>query len=372
MQVFTKFLTETLADEVKREPRSKAAQDAKRLGLTYMGFGRYADRKGKVTFIVHNNRLVPFKTRDELYSMETKAYDIEDDAYGIKTDASIETDPKKKMALKKKADDAKRKADEVRRKADEIGKIVNQRERIDQNIMIKKFDDIDKTDRQLKKFYHSQVFSDDEVKAIREYTADMFKPVNQYLYNGFSEGTTGTEAQKIKATIAGLDSAFDQTEIPFDYSTYTGLSDRYKPENFKVGETYVFRGYVSTSLSHDLALTEFSRGQPDKRKGKKSGGSEIRVMLQIDLKKGQKGIYISGEARGNHKVGEKFKTFTKTVQTTYDEVSATSNEKETLLPRGSHIKVISGPHYIDLNAFDRDSDPGETQIVLFHCEVVDE
>lgn len=359
MQSFTKFLTETLADEVKREPRSQAAIDAKRLGLKYLGFGRYADRKGQVKFLVHNNRLVPFKSRDELYDMESKAYDIEDDAYGTE-------DPKKKKLIKQKAD-------EVRRKADEIGKVVNQRERIDQNTMLKKYDDIEKTDRQLKKFYHSQVFSDNEVEAIRAYTADMFGPINRYLYSGFEEGTTGTQAQKIKATIADLDSAFDQTEIPFDYSTYTGLSDRYKPENFKVGESYIFRGYVSTSLSHDTALTEFSTGQPDKRKGKKSGGSEVRVMLQIDLRKGQKGIYVSGEARGNHKMGERKSVYgDTTTPVDYDETSATSNEKETLLPRGSSIKIISGPHYVDLNALDRDSDPGQTQIALFHCELDDE
>jgi ADP-ribosyltransferase exoenzyme len=349
---FTSYLTETLADEVKKEPRSNAAKDAKRLGLRYMGFGRYADRKGKITFLVHNNKLVPFKSRDELYGMESQAYDVEDDAYGM-------NDPLKKKATLQKAQ-------ELQRKTNELGKVLNQRERIDRNVLDKKHDQVEKTHRQLKAFYQSQVFSDNELQAIRGYTADMHNPINQYLYKGFDEGTTGTDAAKVKAAIADLDSAFDQTEIPFDYSTYTGLSSRYKPENFKVGGTYVFRGYVSTSLDHDIAVTEFSGGQADKRKGKKGGGGEVRVVLQIDLKKGQRGIYLDGEAKGDHKNNKegKFQSF---------EVSSTGGEKETLLPRGSHIKVISGPHHIDINALSPgDSDPGDSQIVLFHCEVIDE
>ena len=52
MKNFDEFLTENLVGHVKSEPKSKAAHQAKKLGLKYFGFGRYGDHEGKVSYVV--------------------------------------------------------------------------------------------------------------------------------------------------------------------------------------------------------------------------------------------------------------------------------------------------------------------------------
>jgi hypothetical protein len=57
----TKKLNEDL-NKLKQEPSEKASAHAKKLGLNYVGFGRYEDGKtNQVTHIVQNDKLVPFK-----------------------------------------------------------------------------------------------------------------------------------------------------------------------------------------------------------------------------------------------------------------------------------------------------------------------
>ena len=42
------------------EPQSNSSSEAKKMGLTYVGFGRYTDNTGQVTHIVQNDKLIPF------------------------------------------------------------------------------------------------------------------------------------------------------------------------------------------------------------------------------------------------------------------------------------------------------------------------
>jgi hypothetical protein len=53
-----------------------------------------------------------------------------------------------------------------------------------------------------------------------------------------------------------------------------------------------------------------------------------------------------------------------------DAVSDNSGERETLLPRGSKVKILTGPHVLDSNLF---TDAyGTTTIALFHCQLVED
>lgn len=44
---------------------SQASQEAHRRGLSYIGFGRYADRSGNVKYVVQGGRLVPFTEKQK-------------------------------------------------------------------------------------------------------------------------------------------------------------------------------------------------------------------------------------------------------------------------------------------------------------------
>lgn len=327
MLKFSDHLAESLASEVKREPKSNAASQAKKLGLKYMGFGRYSGKDGKVSYIVHNNKLVPFKGADVIQKDFAKAKAEKEKP---KTPASSSTKNSKTKKTPPKPDPMK--------EVDQAAAILQQRQTYDQNVLKRKEQEQERLHRQLSAYAKTQVFSDDETSAIGQYLTTASTAVNRYLYKGHDEGTDATTAAGIENIIASMDSAMSQSQIPFDYSTYSGLSNRYKPEDFKLGEIYVFRGYVSSSLSHKTAIEGFSAVPATTgTKPKKASSAGSKVLLQIDLQKNQKGIYAEGD------------------------------EKETILPRGTKLKVVSGPHTIDGEVLGT----GDASVILFQCKVVD-
>jgi len=328
---FKDHLTESLASEVKREPSTDAATQAKKLGLKYMGFGRYSGKDGKVSYIVHNDKLTPYKGADVLQKDFAKA----------KAEKEKPKAPaaKAKPSKGKPAKKAPPKPDPMKAVEDGTA-MLQQRQTSDQDVMKKKEQEQEKTHRQLSAYSKTQVFSDEETNAIGQYLTISAADVNRYLYKGHDEGTDSTTAGNIENIINNMDSAMAQSQIPFDYSSYTGLSARYKPEDFKLGQTYVFRGYVSTSLSHKTAIEGFSATSATAVKGikpKKAAGAGQKVVLQIDHKKGQRGIYTE------------------------------SDEKETILPRGTTLKVVSGPHTIDGEVLGT----GGSSVILFQCKTFD-
>jgi hypothetical protein len=304
---FNDFLEESLALQAKSEPKSAAASEARRMGLTYMGFGRYADRKGKLAYIVHDDRLVPYKSEDDIDDMYYKSY-----ASGSKVSDKTET---------------------IRKEADFHQKVSIKRSTEDRKIIKQLNADVKAVDRQLFKFYKPGLFDSNEIDAIRNYTADGYQAVNRYLYKGHDDNATPEDDAYLANMINSLDSAFEETQAPFDYTVYSGLSSRYSANKFQVGGEYIFRGYVSTSLDFGTAIGLFSD----------VGETEQSIVLQIEIAKGQKSIYL-------------------------DAISDNSGENETLLPRGSKIKVVSGPHVMDASLF---TDAYDTKtIALFHCTLV--
>lgn len=303
MKKFGEYLEESLAAEIKSEPKTAASRQASKMGLTYVGFGRYADNKGRVAYIVDNERLVPFKGQQEI----NKVYDK----------ADMTNDPKK--------------SNELWKQADTQAKITNKRYKEDQKVLKQKDKDVIQVAKQLGSFYKPEMFDDNELEAIEAYTGDAFADINRYLYKGHDEGVDADTSDGIGRIIDTLDSAFEDTKAPFPFTVYSGLSGRYRAEKIKLGQEYIFRGYLSTSLSHDVAISGFT-------------DSREPVVLQIEVKKGQKAIYVDG-------------------------ISSVDGELETLLPRGSKVKVISGPHRLPKSIISQDAEE-EDSINLFHCQLV--
>ena len=303
MKKFGEYLEESLAAEIKAEPKTMAAKQARKMGLTYVGFGRYADNKGRVAYTVDNDRLVPFKGMSDISKMYDKAESINDDG-------------KYKEAIKQ---------------VDQLVKQSDKRSREDQKILRQKDKDVVKVAKQLASFYKPEMFDDAELEAIQDYTGDAFADINRYLYKGHDEGVDANTADSIGRMVDALDSAFDETQAPFPFTVYSGLSGRYRAEKIKPGQEYVFRGYLSTSLSHDVAISGFT-------------DSAEPVVLQIEVNKGHKAIYV-------------------------DNLSSVDGELETILPRGSKVKVISGPHPLPWNIINGDSDD-QSAIKLFHCTLI--
>ena len=307
---YDQFINESLAAEVKSEPKTNASREARSLGLTYMGFGRYADSKGQITYIVDNDRLVPYKGREEVQAMYSKSLSP---SQGFATFAEPKND-----------------------KVSFYANSLNMREKEDAKITSVKEKEALKINKELYNFYNAGMFDDSELNAIGYYTADGYQYINKFLYMGHTPDMSDDEAGQLEDYVSNIDSAFESTEAPFDYTVYTGLSPRYKPEKIKSGADYIFRGYISTSLSYNTAISSFTEGE--------GITNNSPVVLQIEIKKGQKSIYT-------------------------DAISSNPGEMETLLPRGSKVNVISGPHLIDATVV---SNRSSGSVYLFHCQLVED
>lgn len=297
-------LLETLAHEVRKSVQSKSAtaREAKRLGLVYMGFGRYGDKEGNVKYLVDKDRLVPFKAHEKVL-----------DAYN---------------------NEKVKKTEETKKKPSVVSDIsVSKRIAVqDRAIDKQKSLEVEKEHNILLKSLNPKIYDENEMAAIQSYTQDENGDINNYLTAGFPEGTTAEQANMMYDTLTGIDNAFEKSEIPIPISVYTGLSDRYNFEDFDKDNEYVFKGYISSSLNYKEASENYSSEKKDVPK----------IVLQIDLDAGQKGIYVAP-------------------------MSGDKDSKELLLPRGTVIKVQSGPHFIDGQSIQ--ATKGPEKIALFHCIV---
>lgn len=319
MKKFGEYLTETLADEVKSEPTSAAAQEARKMGLTYLGYGRYADSSGQVAYTVDKDRLVPFKKKTEIHGMYQKAQ-------------TMPAPTPSKNGEKPSID----KAQELTTQADQFHNTLKKRTKEDQKINSAKYKEAQKVNKALSSFYKPELFDDEERAAIQFYTSEGYDQVNRFLYKGHDDGVSPEDATAIEDTVNVLDSAFEGTQAPFGYTVYTGLSGRYDPAKILPGETYVFRGYLSTSLDYNTAVSGFT------------DLSDKSVVLQVEVQKGQKAIHLNNITDN------------------------TGDEMETLLPRGSRIKVVSGPHQLSAMSLDADLYSDDFAVNLFHCVLVED
>jgi hypothetical protein len=195
------FFSEDLTS-ASSEPTSPAAAQAKRLGLAYVGFGRYEDPKTRqVTYIVQNDRLVPFSK-----AVRTNSY--------------------------------------AQSSTNDIGNFVKSLKPATQQ-----------THGELSANYPPEKYSEDELDAIKFFTENG-PQVNQSL----AALPAGIEAQDIQPTgpgdntpqvIASLDNALNKSKTPANILTYSALPGDMQ---IKPGDAFSFKGYRSTSIDLGAVL----------------------------------------------------------------------------------------------------------------------
>jgi len=340
-------LNENLVKLVTKQPGSKtpAARLAKTMGLQYMGFGRYADKTGKIKYTVDKQgNLIPFKNGAEIDSLYRQYSDSKwSDLERYEHDISAGEKEKNEAKLEKKRE----KVRELKGQIDQAQKQYSQRRREDRKIMFFKQKEEKQLDKALRDFYKKELFSDDEISALHDYVGWTYEQMNSYLYRGHEPQDHNLPRHKeimshLHKSMVDLDGAFENTAAPFDFPTYAGLGKSVSMENLKAGQKYLFRGYLSTSIAHGVPIDSFSYEHGDVG-GKKE---PYKILLQIDIKRGDPGIYV-----GN---------------------LINTREKEFLLPRGTTIEIVSGPHPFSEDAVTTlDYYQGEdTRIMLYHCRIV--
>lgn len=236
MKRFGDFLSEDLGGALI-EPQSASAEQAKKLGLVYVGFGRYEDpQTQQVTHIVQNDRLVPFNK-------------------------AIKTNKFKKES------------------GDDYGSYVkNLRPEVEEHHM------------DLGEYYVPENYDERELAAIESYTGETYLDINEKL-NSLPAGVPANQIQAdyvgddLPSTIEALDSALNKVSAPKDFLAYVSLNESYNPADFKPGQTFRFKGYRSTTIDPGIALNFATRTNQATR-------SKQTVMLQILVKKGSKGMYV--------------------------------------------------------------------------------
>lgn len=286
---FNTYITESLVGEIS--PRNntdmpnKTSEEAKKLGLKYIGFGRYED-KSKQIYVVQAGKLVPLSD-----DVESK-------------DFIATTNDKKKIEYFKK----------------NLGLVVQ-------------------TGNELNAYYSQANYDDSEKMAL-----DFFKKnpdiVNRYLYRGFDQNSVNA-SDDISNCIIGLDSMFQESGAPKDFKVYFGLTPNYNYKNVLVGSKYIFKGYLSTSLDHNI-IVDSMLGVIGGVETSDKDSQETMVLLEIDITEGQQSIYAGGD----------------------------NAEFEVLFPRGTRILVQDGPHMLDSSYIvDREN---SINLAVFKCVIIDQ
>jgi hypothetical protein len=237
MKKFRNFLSEDLYGALV-EPQSKASQEASKLSLTYVGFGRYEDpNTQQITHIVQNDRLIPFAkaTKTNTFSKQS---------------------------------------------GDDFGEY-------NKNLM----PEIEQHNKDLSNAYLPETYSDQELDAIENYSSLGYVDINDRLRSL----PAGIPAEQIEPTyqgdpipsqVAALDSALYKSVAPKDFITYAALSGAYSLDSFKSGQILSFKGFRSTTLNPSVALNLSNSYNQD-------SGRKTSFLLQIHVKKGSNGMYVN-------------------------------------------------------------------------------
>lgn len=287
LKKFNQYINEDLGGALA-EPSSNAAAEAKRLGLQYVGFGRYEDPKTQqITHIVQNERLVPFNK-----AMKSNSF---------------------KAASK-----------------DDYGNYTKQF-----------MPDIEQHQNFMTDYYKPEYYDENELSAVEQYTGTDYMDINQKLY----ELPTGIKADQIQPEydgdpipqqVAALDSALNKLKTKNEFLVYVGLGTEYDITNFTPGKSFKFKGFRSTTINPNIALNYNSRVN-------KTASRQQTVMLQIKVPKGSKGMFV-------------------------EDYSANPGESEFLLPRGSKVKIVSGPNkLVGSNAYTGSSG---LEVLYYDCVLV--
>lgn len=213
-----------------REPSSEAAVEAKRLGLVYVGFGRYEDPNTRqVTHIVQNDRLVPF-------------------AKAVRTN------------------------DYKQNSADDLGKLA-------QALAPQKA----ALDGVLTQQYSPENFSNEELDVIKQFTDGGYQEINSKL-NALPANIMTTQivpdydGDAIPDQIKLLDDAVSRVKTPVEMNLYASIN-----ENLELtpGTTVRFKGFRSGTIDPSIIMNSAKQG----------GTSSKAMVLQIKVPEGSNGLY---------------------------------------------------------------------------------
>lgn len=304
-----------LADAPHRPQKgSKASTAAKRLGLTYLGFGRYGlkNKDGKI-HVTHHVK------KDQLYPVTNDGWAPKTDKDG-KPVRKIVPVPKEFGSWKEKY--GKRYEKNVQtapRTFDNMGGGYKDREELT-------FDVDKQIGSQQKKIlkYNKEKYSKElgkdlrskQTQAVLDHFLDTTDDVNKHLYTSpdpdrFKHRTTAWKIRKMDALLKR-----PELKSEFDYSVYTGTM-----ANLEKGKKYAFKGFLSTSLSPSAAAEFMTKTKEAKK-----------TMIQIDIKKGQPVLDMNAAMEVAHNA---------------EAANGFEAEQEHLLPRNTHLKVIEGPLHME-------------------------
>lgn len=211
------------------EPSSVAAAQAKKMGLAYVGFGRYVDPKTQqVTYIVQNDELIPFRK-----ALKTSTYRGQ--------------------------------------QSDDIGNFVNALS-----------PDVQVLNDNLVAAYTPANYSETELNALNAFTSQSYADINNML----SQLPAGISSRKIMpqsendqlpGIIASMDAAIKKSRAPADFITYAKVGMDVAG-NIQPGKSFKFKTFRSTTLNlGNVAM---------------SNEDQISV-LQIRIRKNAHGIYAA-------------------------------------------------------------------------------
>lgn len=236
MKKFNDFIREDL-NGAGIEPQSNSSKEAARLGLTYVGFGRYENSQSQqISHIVQNDRLVPFNKAVKSNSFKKTG----GDDYGNYTN--------------------------------------NLRPEIEQH------------HQNFNQYYLPDYYDENELAAIENYTGQSYLDINQRL-NALPAGIPADQIEPsfsgdtTPSIVASLDSALSKVGTPQDFITYISLNDGYQPEDFQLGQSFRFKGFRSTTIDPSIALNFSSRTSLTTSRNRS-------VVIQIKVKKGSAGMYV--------------------------------------------------------------------------------
>ena len=224
------FLNENL--NVSKSEPSATAQEAKRLGLVYVGFGRYEDPKtNQITHIVQNNRLVPFRK-----AVKTNTYK---QSGGSDFESYQQT-----MAP-----------------------------------------EIEQLQSVLTNHYTPEKYDDAELDALYSFTQEAYDTVNDRLSSlpldiSAKDIMPQSSDDPVPQIIEQMDSVIKKSRTPQEFVVYTKVGEDYNFSNFEPGKSFRFKGFRSTTIAMSNLIAE----DPSAQK---------MAVLQIRVKKNTKGIYAA-------------------------------------------------------------------------------
>ena len=236
----TRLLSEDLNQAKVEDESSPAAQAARKLGLLYVGFGRYENTKtGQISHIVQQGKLVPFNRATKTSSFRTN-------------------------------------------NADDMGTL--------SQIMGPSNDELDKA---LSDHYSPSKYDNREIDAIRYFVDQGYSDINKRLAS-VPAGTSAKYLEPLSAddrlgdVISSLDSALKKSRAPGEFVVYTKLGPGYNLLDFNQGDTFQSKGYLVATLRLDSIMQEL-----DPEKTTSRTGRPIVPIMQVHVKKNAKGLYAS-------------------------------------------------------------------------------